>query len=152
MFRALFACILSVIIHSFLFLIGSDQSFNEKKYNIKLLAVRTQKLSTPKAKKKVRREKKKKTAVKESFSYEDYLISKIQSHIVYPKAAYRRKIEGKVFLSLTLNNLGEIIKISFLKGSHPLFKKEVLRQINKIQDFLPIEKEKTFIIPLSFHF
>ena len=64
-------------------------------------------------------------------------------------------ITGRIFIEMTVDTIGSIIKIKMAHGINPDFDKEVLRIFSIMPKWIPAEKEgkkieKAFIFPIRF--
>ena len=85
------------------------------------------------------------------------LIKYISENLIYPDSAYKANMEGKVFVSFTIDCEGHISNIKITKGSNPYFDTEVLRLISNMPNWIWDEKIKptermtiTRTLPISF--
>lgn len=74
--------------------------------------------------------------------------------IVYPESAKKAGIQGKVFVSVVVNEEGKIISAEVLKGAHPELDSAALSAVNKIS-FTPGEHQGKkvkvkLVIPVQF--
>jgi TonB family protein len=61
----------------------------------------------------------------------------VTSEIVYPSDAKKEGIQGKVFISFTVNKNGAVIDAKIAKGVHGLLDKEALRVIENMPEWTP---------------
>jgi len=94
---------------------------------------------------------------KDGITSESLLIKYVSENLIYPDSAYKAKIEGKVFVSFTIDCKGKISNIKITKGSNPYFNKEVIRLISSMPNWIWDEKIKmkdrmttTRTLPISF--
>lgn len=79
----------------------------------------------------------------------------IQEQIIYPKEAIEAGIEGRVFVSFTINEKGEIEDIKIVRGVDPLLDNEVLRVLKLSPKWTPGKQrgkpvKTSFTIPVEF--
>jgi len=93
----------------------------------------------------------------DGFTSESLLLKYVAENLTYPDSAYNAKIEGKVFVSFTLDCNGKISNMKITKGSNPYFDKEVFRLITNMPDWVWDEKIKktdrkltTRTLPITF--
>ena len=88
--------------------------------------------------------------------YEHMLQTRIQSHLIYPKSAQKRRMEGLVVLAFTLNRQGKLLDLNLVQPSqYHILDKAALRTLNQSAPFPPFfknmkQKQKRFIIPIEF--
>jgi protein TonB len=70
---------------------------------------------------------------------EKALMHFIESNIVYPEQEKKDKIEGVVYCTFIVNEIGKVINIKVAKGisEHPNFEIETLAMMNKMPDWKP---------------
>ena len=73
---------------------------------------------------------------KDGLSSDKYLFKFIRKNLTYPISAFKAGIEGKVFVSFTIDNNGKILNIEIVKGSNPYFDSEVIRLISIMPDWI----------------
>lgn len=59
------------------------------------------------------------------------------SHIVYPKQARERKIEGKVIVGFIVEKDGSITNVKVIKSAHPLLDAEAVRVTKLMPKWIP---------------
>ena len=79
----------------------------------------------------------------------------IKNNLTYPKSALKDSIQGKVYVSYTIDTLGKINNPFIIKGIREDLNKESLRVIKLLGDWSPaIENGKKvpvrYILPLNF--
>jgi len=79
----------------------------------------------------------------------------VQQNIVYPQAAAKAGISGKVFLQFCVNSKGQVCDIQVLRGVHPELDKEVVRCMNNSPAWIPAKKygkvvKQQFVVPVIF--
>jgi TonB family protein len=94
---------------------------------------------------------------KDGITSDSLLIKYISENLIYPDSAYKANMEGKVFVSFTIDCEGHISNIKITKGSNPYFDTEVLRLISNMPNWIWDEKIKptermtiTRTLPISF--
>jgi TonB family protein len=94
---------------------------------------------------------------KDGKTSDSLLLKYLSENIIYPDSAYKAKIEGKIFVSFTIDCKGQISNIKITKGCNPYFDKEVIRLISSMPNWIWEEKIKmtdrmttTRTLPISF--
>ena len=64
----------------------------------------------------------------------------INSQLVYPEAAKRVGIQGKVMVSFTITESGKVDNVKVVKGVHPLLDAEAVRVISRSPKWEPAQK------------
>lgn len=64
----------------------------------------------------------------------------IYSQLVYPEAAKRVGIQGKVMVSFTITESGKVDNVKVVKGVHPLLDAEAVRVISRSPKWTPAQK------------
>lgn len=80
---------------------------------------------------------------KDGITSDSLLLKYVSENLIYPDSAYKAKIEGKVFVSFTIDCKGKISNIKITKGSNPYFDAEVIRLISNMPNWIWDEKIKT---------
>lgn len=81
----------------------------------------------------------------------------LKQTLVYPLAAKKQHIEGKVFVSFVVDTVGNISDIKVVRSVHPLLDEEAIRVISAMQEkWIPgVVKGKTVsspvTVPIHFH-
>ncbi len=84
------------------------------------------------------------------------LLLYLKNNTNYPKEAEKQNISGKIYVQVTINEVGEIINPIILKSIHPLLDKEALRVIREMPNWIPAKAKGVNIsvvktIPIGFH-
>jgi periplasmic protein TonB len=79
----------------------------------------------------------------------DALKTFVMKEIVYPSEAKKEGIQGKVFVSFTVNKKGAVTDANIAKGVHGLLDKEALRVIENMPAWTP-GKHKGEIVNVRF--
>lgn len=79
----------------------------------------------------------------------------IQSNVKYPEISKKFGNEEKIYLSLTISELGGLEKAEVVRGNDPALVEEALRVANKLPDFVPASQQgmpvkMRFTIPVTF--
>ncbi len=61
----------------------------------------------------------------------------MMNEIVYPPAAKKEGIQGKVYVSFTVNKNGAVTDAKIVKGVHELLDKEALRVVETMPEWTP---------------
>lgn len=61
----------------------------------------------------------------------------IKENIIYPKAAKKRGIQGRVFVQFTIEKNGNITNVNVIKSTNPLLNKEAIRVIYSMPKWEP---------------
>jgi protein TonB len=64
----------------------------------------------------------------------------IDEHIIYPKEAKEKRIQGYVFIRFQVKKDGTIGKVEIQKGVHDLLDTEAVRVIKSLPPFIPAEQ------------
>jgi TonB family protein len=85
----------------------------------------------------------------------DALAKFIAENIVYPEDAKKEKIQGKVFVSFTVDKNGEVKDAEIARGIHDLLDEEALRVIDEMPVWNPGKQEDIlvdvrFTMPIQF--
>jgi len=80
---------------------------------------------------------------KDGITSDSLLLKYVSENLIYPDSAYNAKMEGKVFVSFTIDCKGQISNIMITKGSNPYFDTEVIRLISSMPNWIWDEKIKT---------
>lgn len=67
------------------------------------------------------------------FGFRDY----IQKNLNYPKDAYEKGIQGRVFIKFVVNQNGDVCNVKLAKGCHPLLDNESLRVVSSSPKWTP---------------
>lgn len=83
------------------------------------------------------------------------LLKFLDKNLKYPPKAKENKIEGKVFVEITVDTNGKILNPKIIKSDNPLFNEEAIRLIKSMPKWIPgkrkgvpIKQRLTF--PISF--
>lgn len=94
---------------------------------------------------------------KDGLTSDSLLLKYLTDNLVYPDSAYKAKIEGKLYVSFTIDTDGSVANIKIIKGSNPYFDKEVIRLISTMPNWVwdgrikEIDKRKTTrTLPICF--
>jgi periplasmic protein TonB len=71
------------------------------------------------------------------------------NEVVYPAEAKKEGIQGKVFISFTVNKKGAVTDATIIRGVHNLLDKEALRVIEEMPEWTP-GKHKGEIVSVRF--
>ena len=83
------------------------------------------------------------------------IVTAIQRAVKYPGLALRHGVEGKIFVSFTVNPKGEVVDAKIVKGLGSGLDEETLRAINTLPRFIPgkqngREVSVSFTVPVTF--
>lgn len=83
------------------------------------------------------------------------LMKYLSEHIVYPKAALQKTIEGRVLVSFVIEKDGHVSNATVVRSVHPLLDTEALRVVSTLSQWHPaIDKGKTvrvkYSVPIAF--
>ena len=83
------------------------------------------------------------------------IVAAIQRLVKYPGLALRNGIEGKVFVSFTVNSKGEVIDVAIVKGLGFGLDEETMRAIKALPKFIPgrqngREVSVSFTVPVTY--
>jgi len=65
------------------------------------------------------------------------LIKFLQEHIVYPKKAYRKNIQGKVMIRFIVDELGRVQDVTVARSVDPQLDAEAVRVVSILPNFKP---------------
>lgn len=79
----------------------------------------------------------------------------LSTTIIYPKEARDKGIQGKVYVSFTIEKDGAISEVKVLRGVHPLLDEEAVRVVESFPNWKPgkqkgKEVRVSYNLPLSF--
>lgn len=63
------------------------------------------------------------------------LVKFIADHVVYPEAARRDSVQGRVVVSFVVDTLGHVLSPEVIRSKHPTLDREALRVIGLLPDF-----------------
>lgn len=83
------------------------------------------------------------------------LMKYISEHIVYPKAALQKKIEGRVLVSFVIEKDGHVSNATVVRSVHPLLDAEALRVVSALSQWHPAtvkgkQVRVKYSIPIAF--
>ncbi|GAA3981410.1 TonB family protein [Hymenobacter antarcticus] len=83
------------------------------------------------------------------------IVTAIQKAVKYPSLALRNEVEGKVFVSFTVNPKGDIIDVKIVKGLGSGLDEETMRAIKTLPRFIPgkqngREVSVSFTVPVTY--
>ena len=83
------------------------------------------------------------------------IVMAIQKAVRYPSLAIRNGVEGKVFVSFTVNPQGDVIDVKIVKGLGSGLDEETMRAIKTLPRFIPgkqngREVSVAFTVPITF--
>lgn len=83
------------------------------------------------------------------------LIKFLNKNLKYPPKAKKNKIEGIVFLEITVDTNGKILNPKIIKSDNPLFNKEAIRLIKSMPKWIPGKRQgvplkQRLTVPISF--
>ena len=83
------------------------------------------------------------------------IVTAIQKAVKYPGLALRNGVEGKVFVSFTVNPKGDVIDVKIVKGLGSGLDEETLRAIKTLPRFIPgkqngREVSVSFTVPVTY--
>ncbi|MBK6996623.1 MAG: energy transducer TonB [Lewinellaceae bacterium] len=85
---------------------------------------------------------------------EEAMCKYINDHLVYPKRAFKKGIQGKVYVQFVVERDGSVSNVKVVKGVHRLLNKEAIRLIANMPKWVPGwangEVRVTFTLPLTF--
>ena len=88
--------------------------------------------------------------------YEARLSAWLESHMIYPLSAQRRRMEGRVVLWVRIDRQGAVLGFGVGKNSpYPVLDEAALAMVNRARPFPPLpehfsEREFTFEVPVHF--
>ena len=71
----------------------------------------------------------------------DEIVAAIQRHVRYPSAALRGRIQGKVFVEFTVDDMGYIRYVHITKSPSPILSEAVLQAVAALERLTPAEQE-----------
>ena len=83
------------------------------------------------------------------------IVAAIQRAVKYPSLALRNGVEGKIYVSFTVNAKGDVIDAKIVKGLGSGLDEETLRAINTLPKFIPgkqngREVSVSFTVPVTY--
>jgi protein TonB len=83
------------------------------------------------------------------------LFSFLNTNLCYPKAAYAKRIQGKVLVEFVVRKDGSITDVKPVKSVHPELDKEAVRVVKSMPKWIPgKDKGKNvnvhFVLPITF--
>jgi protein TonB len=83
------------------------------------------------------------------------IVAAIQKAVKYPGLALRNGVEGKVFVSFTVNPKGEVVDVAIVKGLGYGLDEETMRAIRTLPKFIPgkqngREVSVSFTVPVTY--
>lgn len=69
------------------------------------------------------------------------MMSFLQKEIKYPEKSMKESVQGKVFVSMVINETGDVTSVESLKGPNEELKNEAERVIKKMPRWIPGEKD-----------
>jgi len=83
------------------------------------------------------------------------LMQYLSNSIQYPKDAKEKKIEGKVFVSFIITELGKVSEVKILRGVNESLDKEAIRVVKEMPDWKPGTQgdepvKVKYTLPISF--
>ncbi|MBF9238415.1 energy transducer TonB [Hymenobacter sp. BT683] len=83
------------------------------------------------------------------------IVAAIQRAVKYPSLALRNGVEGRVFVSFTVNPKGEVVNVAIVKGLGSGLDEETMRAINSLPRFIPgkqngREVSVSFTVPVTY--
>ena len=73
----------------------------------------------------------------------------ISDNVQYPKEAKAKGIQGKVYVTYTVNREGKIVDAKVIRGVHPLLDAEALRIVQSMPNYKP-GKEKGVAVSVAY--
>ena len=97
---------------------------------------------------------------KDSKSSNKHLNKFLKQNLIYPDSAVKDRIEGKVYVSFTIDSVGHVANIKIEKGSNKYFDDEVMRVMSIMPNWEWDKNVKVIlrrklvkkVIPISFSF
>ncbi|MBF9222554.1 energy transducer TonB [Hymenobacter ruricola] len=83
------------------------------------------------------------------------IVAAIQKATKYPSLALRNQVEGRIFVSFTVNTLGEVSDVKVVKGLGSGLDEETIRAVKTLPKFIPgkqngREVSVSFTVPITF--
>ena len=83
------------------------------------------------------------------------IVAAIQKAIRYPPLALRNQVEGRIFVSFTVNSKGEVTDVKVVKGLGSGTDEETVRAVNSLPRFIPGKQNGravnvSFTLPITF--
>ena len=83
------------------------------------------------------------------------IVAAIQQAVRYPRQALRNGVEGKVFVSFTVDPKGEVTDVKIVKGLGSGLDEETMRAIKTLPRFIPgkqngREVSVSFTVPVTY--
>ena len=83
------------------------------------------------------------------------IVAAIQKAIRYPPLALRNQVEGRIFVSFTVNSKGEVSDVKVVKGLGSGTDEETIRAVNSLPKFIPGKQNGravavSFTLPITF--
>ncbi len=78
-----------------------------------------------------------------------------RNHLIYPRKAYRKGIEGRVICKFEIDTVGKVCNVTVLDSVHPLLDEEAVRVVEAMPLWKPGEQRERkvitkFVIPINF--
>ena len=83
------------------------------------------------------------------------IVTAIQRGVKYPKDALKARQGGKVFVSFTVDNHGEVVNVRIIKGVFPSIDAAVVKAVQQLKRFTPGQQDGrpvtvSFTVPITF--
>ena len=83
------------------------------------------------------------------------IVAAIQKAIRYPPLALRNQVEGRIFVSFTVNSKGDVSDVKVVKGLGSGTDEETIRAVNSLPKFIPGKQNGravavSFTLPITF--
>lgn len=83
------------------------------------------------------------------------VVRAIQNEVKYPRDALRARAEGRVFVSFTVTNTGEVADVRVVKGIFPSLDETVVTAVKQLKRFVPGRQDGrpvsvSFTVPVTF--
>ncbi len=88
--------------------------------------------------------------------YEDLIQIWVQKHLIYPRRAQKRRLQGIVLIRFTLSAKGKVTQAQIIeKAPYSILNKSALKTLQKAQPFPEFftkmdKADKIFIIPIEY--
>jgi periplasmic protein TonB len=73
---------------------------------------------------------------------QEALFQFVKDNIVYPEEAKKNGVQGKVFVSFVIDEVGAVIDSKITRGIDPVLDKEALRVVKQMSDWNPGKKDR----------
>lgn len=83
------------------------------------------------------------------------LMTEVAQNVTYPVEAKKNKVEGKVFVSFIIDEMGKVTNAKVQKGVDPQLDNEALRVVKLLKDWTPAQQDNqnvkvSMVLPVKF--